>query len=77
MWCKVRIANSGWRSRKVKFSNGKTGFRETDQGWLELIEEADIGDKGERAWLMGASSELVAIFTAMGRTAKLRRATKR
>ena len=47
------------------------------QYWLELVDEADIGDKEERAWLMGESSELVAIFTAMGKTAKLRRATKR
>lgn len=47
------------------------------QYWLELIEEVDIGDKEERAWLMGESSELVAIFTATGRTAKLHRATKR
>ena len=47
------------------------------QYWLELVDEADIGDKEERAWLMGESSELVAIFTAMGKTAKLRRAAKR
>ncbi len=47
------------------------------QYWLELIEEADIGDKEERVWLVRESSELVAIFTAMGRTAKLHRATKR
>lgn len=47
------------------------------QYWLELIEEADIGDKQERAWLMQESSELVAIFTAVGRTAKSRRAAKR
>ena len=47
------------------------------QYWLELVDEADIGDKEERAWLMGESSELFAIFTAMGKTAKLRRATKR
>jgi four helix bundle protein len=47
------------------------------QYWLELIGEADIGAKEERSWLMQEVSELVAIFTAMGRTAKLRRATKR
>ena len=47
------------------------------QYWLELVDEADIGDKDERARLMRESSELVAIFTAMGKTAKLRRATKR
>jgi len=47
------------------------------QYWLELVDEADIGDKEERAWLMGESSELVAIFTAMGRTAKSRRVAKR
>lgn len=47
------------------------------QYWLELIEEADIGDKEERAGLKRESSELVAIFTAIGRTAKSRRAAKR
>lgn len=47
------------------------------QYWLELMDEADIGDKDDRAWLLRESSELVAIFTAMGRTAKLHRAAKR
>ena len=47
------------------------------QYWLELIEEADIGGKEERAGLKRESSELVAIFTAIGRTAKSRRAAKR
>src|SRR3990167_11009688 len=40
------------------------------QYWLELIEEADIGGKEERAGLKREASELVAIFTAIGRTAK-------
>jgi four helix bundle protein len=47
------------------------------QYWLELIEEADIGDKEERSWLVRECSELLAIFTAMCRTAKARRAAKR
>jgi four helix bundle protein len=47
------------------------------QYWLELFEEADIGDKDERGWLVRECGELLAIFTAMGRTAKSRRAAKR
>ena len=47
------------------------------QYWLELIKEADIGDKEEREWLKRESGELLAIFTAIGRTAKSRRVTKR
>lgn len=43
------------------------------QYWLELMEEAEIGDNVERAWLVCECGELLAIFTAMGRTAKSRR----
>jgi four helix bundle protein len=46
------------------------------QYWLELMEEADIGDKVERSWLLHECGELLAIFTAMGRTAKAHRAAK-
>jgi four helix bundle protein len=45
--------------------------------WLELCEEAGIGDEGARHWLLAESGELPAIFTAAGRTAKARRAQDR
>ena len=40
------------------------------QYWLELCDEAEIGDADERRWLLRESSELLAIFTSSGRTAK-------
>ena len=40
--------------------------------WLELCEEAGIGDTAERQWLLKESSELLAIFTSIGKTAKSR-----
>jgi four helix bundle protein len=40
------------------------------QYWLELCEDAGIGDTDERRWLLEESGELVAIFTAAGKTAK-------
>ena len=40
------------------------------QYWLELCHEADIGDKQERRWLLRESSELLALFTRIGQTAK-------
>ena len=46
------------------------------QYWLELFEEADLGNDDERGWLARECTELVAIFTAMGKTAKLRRVVK-
>jgi len=47
------------------------------QYWVELFQEAGIGNRAELAWLARECGELLAIFTAMGRTAKLRRAAKR
>jgi four helix bundle protein len=41
--------------------------------WLELFDESDIGDPKERQWLLQESSELLAIFTSVGRTSKARR----
>jgi len=38
--------------------------------WLELIHEADRGDREKRQILLTESSELLAIFTSIGRTAK-------
>jgi len=47
------------------------------QYWMELFKEADIGDSEEGSWLLQESGELLAIFTASGRTAKARRARGR
>ena len=43
------------------------------QYWLELFESSNIGDKDERRWLLKESTELLAIFTAIGKTAKRNR----
>ena len=40
------------------------------QYWLELLEESDIGPAAELQWLLRESSELIAIFTSIGKTAK-------
>ena len=42
------------------------------QYWLELCDEAPVGDPGERRELRAESGELLAIFTTTGRTAKAR-----
>jgi len=44
------------------------------QYWLELCDEADFGDVQEPKWLLKECSELLAIFTSSGRTAKAARA---
>jgi four helix bundle protein len=44
------------------------------QYWLEICDEAKLGDAHQRTWLLQESSELVAIFTSSGRTAKAARA---
>ena len=41
--------------------------------WLELFEEASLGICDDRQWLLKEANELLAIFTASGRTAKSRR----
>jgi len=38
--------------------------------WLELFEDAGIGDSAKRSWLIKECGELLAIFTASGKTAK-------
>ena len=43
------------------------------QYWLELCEEAGLGNAEQRQWLQGESGELLAIFTSSGRTAKAAR----
>lgn len=47
------------------------------QFWLEICNERKLGVMDQRNWLLRESGELLAIFTATGRTAKLRRAAKR
>lgn len=42
------------------------------QYWLELCEEAQIGEVDERGWLVQEAGELVAIFTSIGKTSKSR-----
>jgi len=40
--------------------------------WLELSQEANIGNPAERQWLLKESGELLAIFTRIGKTTKSR-----
>ncbi|MGZ5435111.1 MAG: four helix bundle protein [Pyrinomonadaceae bacterium] len=44
------------------------------QYWLEICDEANLGDAQQRKWLLAESGELLAIFTSSGRTAKAARA---
>ncbi|MBW2662795.1 MAG: four helix bundle protein [Deltaproteobacteria bacterium] len=46
------------------------------QYWLELFEESHIGDIENRSWLMQESTELLAIFTSIGKTTKARKKEK-
>ena len=43
------------------------------QYWLELFDEANIGNVEERRWLLQESGELLAIFVTSGKTAKANR----
>ncbi len=43
------------------------------QYWLELFEDAKIGDPRDRQWLLQESDALLAIFTSIGKTTKARR----
>jgi four helix bundle protein len=43
------------------------------QYWLEMFSDCRIGDPAQVAALLREATELVAIFTAMGRTAKRRK----
>ena len=38
--------------------------------WLEICDEADLGNIELRKWLLGESRELLAIFTSIGRSTK-------
>lgn len=43
--------------------------------WLELCQEASLGNEELRQWLLQESRELLAIFTSAGRTSKANRVT--
>src|SRR5437016_6337039 len=43
---------------------------------LELCDAANLGDAGQRLWLLQEAGELLAIFTSAGRTAKTGRVTR-
>jgi four helix bundle protein len=43
------------------------------QYWLQLCKEGHLGDPEQRTWLLQESSELLAIFTSSGRTARGKR----
>jgi four helix bundle protein len=47
------------------------------QYWLELCEEAELGDLDQRRWLLQESGELLAIFTSVGRSTKANRVRAR
>lgn len=40
------------------------------QYWMELFEESNIGASADRRWLLCESGELLAIFTAIGKSSK-------
>ena len=44
------------------------------QYWLEICDEANLGDPKQKKWLLQEAGELLAIFTSAGRTAKAARA---
>jgi four helix bundle protein len=46
------------------------------QYWLELFEAADIGNPKIRSWLLQESSELLAIFTSIGKSTKSKQKIK-
>ena len=46
------------------------------QYWLELFDEAEIGNPDERRWLLRESGELLAIFTSIGKRTKASRNSK-
>ena len=43
------------------------------QYWIELCDDANLGQPEDRRWLLGECAELLAIFTSSGRTAKGKR----
>ena len=47
------------------------------QYWLELFDASNIGDPESLSWLLQESGELLAIFTTIGKTSKLRQRSKK
>ena len=41
--------------------------------WVEICDEAALGDSHQRRWLLKESGELLAIFVSIGRTTKVNR----
>ncbi|MFN2498313.1 MAG: four helix bundle protein [Pyrinomonadaceae bacterium] len=48
----------------VEKESSESGF------WLELCDEARLGDGPQRSWLLQESRELLAIFTSIGKSTK-------
>jgi len=48
----------------VEKESSESGF------WLEICDEADLGNVQQRDWLLRESRELLAIFTSIGRSTK-------
>ena len=42
------------------------------QYWIELFNDSNIGSAEDRAWLLQEATELLAIFTSIGKTSKKR-----
>jgi four helix bundle protein len=51
----------------VEKESSESGF------WLEICDEAHLGNVEQRNWLIGEARELLAIFTSIGRTSKSNR----
>ena len=51
----------------VEKESSESGF------WLEICDEAHLGNVQQLNWLMGEARELLAIFTSIGRTSKSNR----
>jgi four helix bundle protein len=52
----------------VEKESSESGF------WLEICDEAKLGNVEQLNWLLGESRELLAIFTSIGRSTKTNRA---
>jgi four helix bundle protein len=52
----------------VEKESSESGF------WLEICDEAHLGNVEQRTWLLQESRELLAIFTSIGRSTKSNRA---
>jgi hypothetical protein len=73
-WSKLPRSQSS-ESRGILFH--KIGIVEkecSESGyWLEICDEAELGNVEQRKWLLRESRELLAIFTSIGRSTKSNR----